>query len=431
MELFPYQKKASEWLASKPKAYLAAKMGLGKTAITIRALEQSDSYPALIICPKIAIGHWKREIDKWALFKSSYFEVMSYEQAVKMVKTTKIEKRPRYLAIVFDEAHYLKNSQAQRTKLLILNKNSLASNGAKLYFLSGTPVPNNVSELWPIGRVLGAWTENYSDFISRYCVIETLWLGGSRPVSKIAGTKRDKLPELRKRLGDYFLGVNYEEAEIDLPEICLSTFELDGKIDREIGELEEQIAPNLERLLMADNAIIGIQAMANSISTLRRLHALQKVDGAVELISNELANGDYEKLIVFGHHVEAMETLQEKLKEKKINSVLVHGGIDHKTREESIRKFQSDPDVKVYIGGILSSGVAINLHAANQVLFLEQSYVPGENAQAIARSARIGQKNKTVFVRILTLLDSGIDTRINEILFRKLQDIETFERCDK
>jgi SNF2 family DNA or RNA helicase len=90
-------------------------------------------------------------------------------------------------------------------------------------------------------------------------------------------------------------------------------------------------------------------------------------------------------------------------------------------RQTAIDQFQANPKVRVFIGQLQACSTAITLHAANQVVFVEQSWTPSDNAQAAKRCHRIGQKNP-VFVRMLGLAKS-VDEAVAKVLARKSQMI--------
>lgn len=426
LELYAFQKKAVAWLRDRPRAYLAAKMGLGKSAIALSVVKEENGFPLLIVAPKVTLNHWVSEIERWAPTHKHDIRVVSYEQALKLVKP-ELGRLPTWTSVVFDEAHYLKNSQTVRTKILISNKNGLLSQiTGRVLFLSGTPAPNHVGELWPTLRVMGAITEGFDSFTNRYCQFERIWIKGN-PITKISGSFKERMPELKERISNHVLQIPYSEAGIELPEVVWSEMEIEaGKVPTQLFSREMLINPaDIKQLvdrLDAGNELFELQAFASSISALRRLHALEKVPACVDLIEDELSGGLYENVVVFMHHKDAMDEMAKRLKLAGIDCVQMNGTHTAKERDDAIKKFQSRK-VPVMLASILAAGVGINLHSANQMIFLEQDFVPGNNAQAIARCARIGQEEKRVFVRWLTLSNNGLDRRISGILARKTSEL--------
>jgi SNF2 family DNA or RNA helicase len=92
------------------------------------------------------------------------------------------------------------------------------------------------------------------------------------------------------------------------------------------------------------------------------------------------------------------------------------------SREKNLKLFAHDSSTKVLIANIHAAGTAINLTNCNQVLMAESSWTPADNAQAIARCHRIGQK-QPVFVRWVTLTDDPIDRKVSDIVKRKTKYI--------
>lgn len=425
MKLHAFQEKAVEWLLPKKRAYLAAKMGLGKSAIALRTIQSAKAFPCLIVCPKIVKAHWAKEVSQWLdLENQKHVDIVSYEAA----KAVKGAYAPKYTSAIFDEAHYLKNHSAMRTKKLVLDKKSIASQIERVYFLSGTPTPNNVSELWPALYFMGAIKERYIQFTNRYCEFQRLWIpknGSSYSITKITGNMRARMPELKRRTKDFLLQISYSEARIELPAVKFTTYPVFAKRAQD-HEFESAALKALKSI--GGDEFTALLALAPSLSTVRRLHAERKILPAAELIRDEIYFGLYEKIIVFAHHQNVIEGLHNELTRLNVKSVFVHGGVEQEARFNRIEEFQTDKEVQVYIGSIVASGTGVNLYAANQVLFIEQSFVPGENAQAIARSARIGQNEKTVHARWLVLEDSAVDNRVSEILLKKTEDIAEFEK---
>jgi SWI/SNF-related matrix-associated actin-dependent regulator 1 of chromatin subfamily A len=162
-----------------------------------------------------------------------------------------------------------------------------------------------------------------------------------------------------------------------------------------------------------------ISGVADSISTLRRYMGLQKVEPIVEMVKAAFKAKAYEKLVIFAIHRDVIENLRVGLRELK--PVVLYGGTDPEKRQRNIDRFQNNPACKVFIGNIQAAGTAITLTAAHNVWFVEQDWVPGNNAQAVMRCHRIGQENP-VTVRFISL-DQSLDHAVMLILKRKVRDL--------
>ena len=150
------------------------------------------------------------------------------------------------------------------------------------------------------------------------------------------------------------------------------------------------------------------------VAELRRITGLAKVQPVIEQLKDELAGG-LKKIVLFAHHKDVITGLLDGLKD--YNPVALFGGVSPSARQTAIDSFQNNPEIRIFIGQLAAAGTAITLTAASDVLFIESSWVPAENAQAAMRVHRIGQKD-SVLIRFATLAGS-LDEWITETVRRK------------
>lgn len=427
-ELFDYQKTGAAWLASKSYALLADKQRLGKTVQSIEAanLALQSGARILVVCRAVAKEQWAREFQHWSK-KQFCTDIRSFEMATRYAISTHF-----YDLIIVDEAHYLKNAQAQRTQR-ILGKNGLIHKTKRMWLLTGTPVPNNASELWTILFTFGCTKLSYESFVTKFCNTLTTGYG-----LQILGTKTDQVTinELKSLLGQVMLRRTETDVSIQLPSVFKSTqYVTEGPVDlneafpSEIKEIGlEGLKQALTEELGLFNKLVGqtastelietLKAQAQSISTLRRFTAMQKVEPVVEMITEELESRAFEKCVIFCIHVAAVEGLKRRL--SKFNPVSVIGGTINASFE--VEQFQSNPTVKIFIGNISAAGTSIELSAANHIFFLEESWTPGDNHQAAMRCGGINQK-KPIFVKTV-LLPNSVDIKVHENISRKTSEQE-------
>ena len=457
--LFPFQRVGAEWLSRRKTALLADEMGLGKSAQVIHALTKIGARNALILCPAVARVNWQREFQKFGShLVPSIFEpaekarlkdlegrpspppghaltlVSSYDMAVR--HRTHLSKLGPWDALVLDECHFLKSKDARRTKEVYGSK-GLVHEAARTWALSGTPAPNHPGELWTIFRAFGLTDLPHLSFVNRYCEtyqsVHGLHIAGAR--SAMAG-------ELRSVLSQTMLRRMKEEVMSELPPIFYQDLAVEaGVVDLQIepsffpyifphdrtAELlaklqkEEALLHGMGEVagLATIPGIKGLEALAQSVSTLRRYTGIQKVKACVELIKSELDAKAYDKIVVFAIHRDVIEGMRREL--ARYGVVTLYGGTQAEKRQQNIDKFQKDPRTRIFIGNIQACGTAVNLTAAHNVLFVEQDWVPGNNAQAAMRCHRIGQANP-VTVRFAGLADS-IDEAISRALRRKTKDL--------
>lgn len=443
--LLPYQETGHKWLMKKRWALLADDMGLGKSCQTIAAADGLSAQRILVICPAVARVNWRRQFALWSVFwEERDFKVcytltdspserciVSYEY---VSANYLLLRQWEWDLVVVDEVQFAKSTGAERAKA-VFGKKGVIRNTKRLWALSGTPSPNNNSELWILLYTFGVTDLPYEDFVRRYCISYNA--NGRR---FIKGNNREMDAEVRGLLSKIMLRRKKEEVMKDLPPIFYEDVVVEaGEVDLEIetsfqeyypaerrAELEtilendrRLVTETVQRLSFTKSGLKVLEGIAASVSTLRRYTGLQKVKGAVELIDGELEAGDYEKIVIFAIHRDVIEGMRQRL--SKWKPVTLYGGTSAQHRQRNIDKFVNNPKCRVFIGNIQAAGTAITLTVAHQVLFVEQSWVPGENAQAAMRCHRLGQ-TETVFVRFLGLADS-IDQAIASVLKRKTKDL--------
>jgi SWI/SNF-related matrix-associated actin-dependent regulator 1 of chromatin subfamily A len=447
-ELSPYQWTGAKFLAANNHALLADDMGLGKTSQAITAADMVGAQKILVICPAVARVNWQREFAMWSLFSMTFKvcfsgedeptdrTIVSYDYA-----TDHVKRLTRFVwdLVINDESHFIKEPEAQRT-VAIYGKEGIVRKTKRMWDLSGTPAPNNAAELWPMLFTFGITTLSYTAFVSRFC--KTCWVKGhGKPRLKILGNKEEMIPELRDLLKKIMLRRLKEEVMTELPPIKYDDIVVEaGPVDIEVEasfaryiypidqrkelfekmEKEKRIVEEtVERLGFTKNGMQVLEGIADSVSTLRRYTGLQKVKETADLITQELEVNAYDKIVIFAIHRDVIEGMRVKL--SKFGAVTLYGGTPPASRQKNIDRFQNNPKCRVFIGNIQAAGTAITLTAACQVLFIEQDWVPGNNAQAAMRCHRRGQ-TRPVFVRFVGLADS-IDQKVSQVLKRKAKDL--------
>lgn len=420
MTLFPYQQQGAEFLATRRFAFLADGMGLGKTVQAIVACNIVRASRVLVVCPAVARTNWKREFDAW-LPHQVELHISSYDKISMDRNHESLIGNKRFDVVIFDEAHFLKNRAAKRTKRIYgaqCANTGIASIADRVWLLSGTPCPNHAAELWPHLRALwpelitkGEKPQNYTEFLLRYCHVQQTPFG-----PKVLGNKNKD--ELRAILSKIMLRRRAEDVLKDLPPMMWQSVAIEPEhVLPDVVALEKDPAVAcLKEAITADGVIEGANI---ALASLRRATGLAKAPLAARLVSEELENNAYDKIVVFAQHTDVIKLLVDSLAEFGVVSIT--GSTTNTLRQKAIDQFQADPRVRVFVGQLQACSTAITLHAANQVLFVEQSWTPAENAQAAKRCHRIGQ-SRPVFVRMLGLAKS-LDEAVTRVLARKAQMI--------
>ena len=408
-------------MASRQRALLADGMGLGKTIQAITAAKDVGANSIAVVAPAIARTMWGRELER-ANFQGRWI-IDSYDRVSRRrdVQEKIADMKPDVL--VLDEAQFLKNRKAKRTKVIYgqtAGGDGLVQFAERVWLLSGTPVPNNASELWPHfaalwpqlipARVGGDRSQTWFEFVSRFCFYR------SHPQWGLQVTGNRNPEELGSLIRQFMLRRRPEEVLTELPPLSWGDVVLDPK--QISAELEEFLnSPGYAELAaVIEGAIEGEQSLEiPHMATLRKLTGTAKAGAAAELIASELESKAYPKIVIFAWHHEVLDVLQRQL--QHFGVARVDGGTPSATRQRAIDGFQSDPAVKVFLGQIRACGTAVTLTASNQVAFVEASWSPADNLQAAKRCHRIGQTKPTM-VRMFSLAGS-IDEVVTRILARK------------
>lgn len=430
LDLDLYQITGSNWLAPKAQALLADFMGIGKSAEAVRACDLVLAKSILVICPGNARVNWQREFQRFSPMDRSCCAVMpgtkslpsadvlilSYEMATTMADEL---KQRRYDVLILDEAHYLKERTAKRTKAVYgarSNAPGIIASADRVWRLTGTPAPSHAGELYTHFRSAGLATEPYWDWVFRYCTGFDSNFG-----FKITGHKNET--ELRARLEPFMLR-RMEGTE--LPPIYFETVAVERSDELLASYLCEQSAviaagdEELKRVLSqpGDNALKVLESTAANYSVLRKFTVLAKLPAIAEILEQNFESG-MDKMVLFAVHVDAVEWLAHRL--KKFNPVTLYGKTPANKKQFVVDTFQNDPQCRLLIGNIHAAGIAITLTAGCEVGFAEKVWVPGDIVQALKRCHRRGQ-TRGVRVRSFTLYDSS-DEIVDEALMRKTKEL--------
>lgn len=426
MDLYDYQKVGVEFfINNNGKAILADTMGLGKSAQALAYLVHQKVGRTLVVCPASVKFVWENEVKKWTHLKPFVFDSTFFRNGNATLDVIKehdvfiinydIVKRflepygdIRWDCLIADEFHYLKNSAAQRTKLV----RALGRKIPRILLLSGTPLLSRPVELFNGLQMMDSTTwNNWREYTIKYCKgHDGFWGWDARGASNI--------PELQKRISRYFLRRTKEEVLKELPPkqfvdipIEMSPehrFEYDLAISsfmEYLRDIKQKSPEEMRRSLQAEKLV--------RLGELRQITTKAKTEMAEETIQNVIDGG--EKLIVFSCYNEPLQKLHEKFEDI---SVLILGDTPSELRSKMVDVFQNKDKVKIFFGGIKSAGVGITLTAASSVLFLDYSWVPADHEQAADRCHRIGQKAESITIYQLYAKKS-IDEKMKILLENK------------
>ncbi|MGY1439677.1 DEAD/DEAH box helicase [Streptomyces reniochalinae] len=432
-----YQLRGLDWLHRMTSlglgGCLADDMGLGKTltliALHLRRQESLDTAgPTLVVCPASLLGNWQREIERFAPatpVRRYHGQGRSVEGLAEdeFVLTTYGTMRLDAAAlssgggrawgmVAADEAQHVKNPFAATAKAL----RTLPARARVA--LTGTPVENNLSELWSVldwttpgllGR-LGTFRKRYADAAE-----------GGDPVAaeRLARLVRPFL--LRRHKSDPGIAPELP-AKTETDRAVALTAEQAGLYEAVVRESLEALrgTDGFERRGLVVKLLTSLKQICN-----HPVQYLKEAEGGLpgrsgklelldELLDTLLAEGA--SVLVFTQYVHMARLLERHLASRAVATQCLHGGTPVARREEMVRRFQEGA-APVFLLSLKAAGTGLNLTRASHVIHYDRWWNPAVEAQATDRAYRIGQTQPVQVHRLVT--EGTIEDRIAEMLRRK------------
>lgn len=417
LSLRTYQNEGTEWLIKRKTALLADEPGLGKSCQFVRACDALGARRVLVVCPASVVINWQREFEKFS-WTGVEPTVVSYN------KINSLPDDARYEVLGLDEAHYLKSQGSQRTQNVYGEDcktiGGLIERCDRVYAITGTPMPNNPSELWTHLRALAPDTipnpktgkpQAFWTFTQKFCNVVNNGFG-----TAIKGGRR--LDILREMIDPFMLRRLKKDVLKDLPGLEIGQIFVQGRL-----QLDDDEKKILRKLVKAKGEKIDIltalKALGPHSASLRRKTGEAKVKGVIDWVEGHMEGCD--KLVVFAQHTSVINELW-KAWHGKYGAVYLDGSVPGAKRQAAVDAFQNNPDCRIFIGQLIAAGAGITLTAASDLLLVESSWVPTENEQPIMRIHRFGQKNACI--AYFATLAGSIDEDIQKAAARKAADIQ-------
>ena len=432
-KLLNFQKEGLDFLLkSSGNALLADEMGLGKTVETLSYVAtEKQTFPVLVVAPLVTLNNWEREIEKFLKKKSRNGRIVESESpSVTLIRTGKSEELPKsdiYVinyellfkrqsdlaklgikTIVCDEVHNLRSKTTQKYKAV----KKLAGLESVLYRigLSGTPIYNRGSEIWPIVDIIKpGLLGNFKEFCEYFCYVNEK--GKAIVLENKRASLRNELQKhvmLRRKKSDVLkeLKDKVRYKEIIAADTDYYLEELDKiwkKLEEEQKDAESEFSKSssYQRAIQSERQVAGVAKLPHVINFVKNIMEIE------------------ESVVVFCHHKVIHKLLHESLQEFLPVSII--GGQSDSLRQDQIDKFQKG-ESKLMIAGLRAGNVGINLTKAKYVIFAELDWSPAIHRQAEDRLHRIGQKN-TVFAYYL-IGKGTLDDHVANILVDKIYEID-------
>lgn len=424
--------------------------GLGKTIETIAALCQlwrrDQDLKVVVLTKKSSVTQWDDEFTKFttgvqvfvcvggapqrAAIQSAFAKakgpcvlIQGYTSACN--DFTKLQKWKGYV-LICDEATVFKSPSTRVHKVC----QHYSSQAVRCWGLTATLIKNNLTEGYGIYRVVvpDLFQMTMNAFVSNYCVIQMQKVAGGRQVPVVVGYRDSDILRFKELIDPFYLGRPKHAVAKDLPVLTTrdifvqnTKFQEEKYLEAEAGLLAH--GDGEERETTALTALIYCQEIVNHPGLIGfDNYPSGKLDALVDLLSGD---GDFEgkKVIVFTRFKKMVDIAIPVLTKAGINCVQVTGGENERARKSAMDAFQ-DPKSGVQVIWItMAGGDAINLQAAEAIIFFDCPWSAGDYIQILGRMIRIGSIHSWVYAIHLVVQDT-IDEHVQGVRRKKMTLIE-------
>ncbi|MDX2394688.1 DEAD/DEAH box helicase [Streptomyces sp. DK15] len=410
---------------------LADDMGLGKTVTLIALhLHRDRPEPTLVVCPASLLGNWQREIERFApgtpvrRFHGGSRTLDGLDGGFVLTTYATMRAGAARLAgqswgmVVADEAQHVKNPHSATAKAL------RTIPAPARVALTGTPVENNLSELWALldwttPGLLGPLTAFRARHARPVEHQQEEDGGNEAAVARLAALVRPFL--LRRKKSDPGIAPELPpKTETDHP-VSLTREQASlyqAAVEEAMAVIEA--SEGIERRGMIMKLLASLKQICNHPAQYlkeeppRIPHRSGKLALLDELLDTILAEGG--SVLVFTQYVTMGRIIERHLAARGISHQFLHGGTPVPRREELVDRFQSG-EVPVFLLSLKAAGTGLNLTRAGHVVHFDRWWNPAVEEQATDRAYRIGQTQPVQVHRIIA--EGTVEDRIAELLEAK------------
>ena len=432
VNLFPYQKLGFNWLKNMYDigfgGILADDMGLGKTLQTISLLneiyQENRNFTALIIVPSSLLYNWKEEIIKFTGITPVLVEGTAAQRRKIISKGSKgflittyqalrndIEeyKNREFDVVVLDEAQNIKTTTSQ-IKKAVMKINSKVN-----FALTGTPVENNILELWSIfDFVIPGYLDNLTKFKKTY-------------KEAIVNPNSSKINNLREIIAPFLLRRTKKEVLTELPDKIESNMVVTLSTEQKQLYMSyiKQAKSEMKKFNENDNNRMKILAILTKLRQICNSPTLFKEDYKGEVAKLEVLrdilpditeNGH--RLLIFSQFVGTLKEIEKELADMGIEYFYIDGNVKSKERVDICNKFNAG-ERQVVLISLKAGGTGLNLVGADVVIHYDPWWNIAVENQASDRAYRIGQKKSVQVIKLVT--EGTIEEKIIKIQESKRQ----------
>lgn len=440
MKLYSFQERAVEQMVkflttnSTAACYNASEMGTGKTCMAINTAMKLYCKDILIICPAIMRYVWKEEIEKWCeksaitiwfntinpdLFSKGKINwtICSYDLAYRSGVLGRLQDT-HYDMVIYDEAHYLKNRKAKRTRAALAN---LWPRGTYHILLSGTPFTTRVIDGFnTFHKCSPGDFPNFYNFAERFSYIKQTPFG-----LDYYGVKQ---PEELSRLirSKFYLRITKKEALPELPDkiferiILPSRYAVVPKAKNEADEIRLEIE-RVTKFIEDGKEVIVPKSLAEH----RRLQGEAKVEPIVEFVKN-LLDQDI-PTVLYAWHKNVIAAFEDAFRE--YHPAVITGETSAKDRATAVDEFQQRHSTNLFLGNMAAAGIGITLTRSSTIVLAELDWSPATVSQAIDRLHRIGQKNSVLIYYFV--VRNSLDESLTNVVMNRARTFNSILNKEK
>ena len=397
-----YQVEGFNWLNEianlKVGGILADEMGLGKTIQIIAFLLSQKGKKSIVITPTSLIYNWRDEFNKFApslnvgiIHGDKKNRVVMMEKDFDVIVTTyglikndyEYYKEKEFDFCIIDEAQNIKNSKAQNTKYVKAIKVSCR------IALSGTPMENNLMELWSIfDYIMPGYLLSEAKFKEKYL-------------------KEDMYDELKELIKPFILRRLKKDVIDELPDKIEKKFMVEMEKNQKavyqsyIKEVRQKLYSGEENKITVFSYLTKLRQLCLDPSLILDDYVGRsaKIEAALNIVNMAIAEN--RKLLIFSQFTSVLQKLGDELSEKNIGYLYLDGSTKANKRVEMVKEFNESEDLKIFLISLKAGGTGLNLTSSDLVLHFDPWWNPAIEDQATDRAHRIGQQNIVEVIKLI------------------------------
>lgn len=415
IELRDYQKDGIAWmrfLASfRLGGMLCDEMGLGKTIQSLCVIAEAHlDHPdavSLIVCPSTIVGHWVKEAKNYLDLNICNLNegilkgllVISYKYLISNIETIAAHQ---FLYTILDEGHLLSNPNTKAFKSVKLIKSNYR------IILTGTPIQNKILEIWPFfDFLMPGFLGTHSEFSCAYQKYLKPKKSEKTIKFKDEYLALQKLNTLHKKILPFVLRRLKKDILKDLPEKIIQDYYVELNLLQKnmlYKFYEENKSSQLEEINFLRKLCNHPKLVDPSITDNKspKLEAIKELMWNCEICEE---TGASHKALVFTQMKKMLDIIETDVMQAEFPLTKysrLDGSVPHCKRFEICEEFNNNHQNRVLLMTTDAGGLGLNLQAADVVIFVDHSWNPVKDLQAMDRTHRIGQKNIVNVYRLIT-----------------------------